>query len=176
VSLESADMPGGRINSPPRRTVITRGVGFFALWIVLMQSAKPADLAFGAVATGIATWVSVRLFPPGAGSVNFGALLALAPHLLWESLRAGIDVARRALAPRLRLAPGFVRCPLNFPPGFTRNTFATITSLLPGTVPCGEDEGVLVYHCIDMTQPVVEELSQEERLLAKALVVGVRHG
>ena len=158
------------------RTAVARAGIFFVLWIVLMQSAKPGDIAFGAIATGVATWVSIRLLPPAAGSLRFGALLALLPHLLWESLRAGIDVARRALAPHLPLDPGFVRCPLNFPPGFTRNTFATITSLLPGTVPCGDEDGVLVYHCLDLTQPVVEELSQEERLLARALVIGRRHG
>jgi multicomponent Na+:H+ antiporter subunit E len=160
----------------PARAAIARAAGFFALWLVLMHSAKPADLAFGAIATGIATWVSVRLLPPATGGVRFGALLALVPHLLWESLRAGIDVAHRALAPRMPLDPGFVRCPLNFPPGFTRNTFATITSLLPGTVPSGEDDGVLVYHCLDMNQQVVEGLSEEERLLARGLVIGRRHG
>ena len=158
------------------RAAAERGTTFFALWIVLMQSARTGDVAFGAIATAIATWVSLRLLPPAAGGLRFGALLALVPHLLWESLRAGFDVARRALAPVLPLEPGFVRCPLDLPPGFTRNTFATITSLLPGTVPSGEDEGVLVYHCLDMRQPVVEELAQEERLLARALVVGQRHG
>ena len=172
-------MTTGR-HAPPRapraRVAVVRGATYFALWIVLMQSAKPGDVAFGALATGIATWASLRLLPPDAGGVRFGPFLALVPHLLWESLRAGFDVARRALAPRLPLDPGFVRCPLDFPPGFTRNTFATITSLLPGTVPSGEEDGVLVYHCLDLQQPVVEELAQEERLLARALVAGRRHG
>ena len=88
---------------------------------------------------------------------------------------AGFDVARRALAPSLPLNTGFVSCPLDFPPGLARNTFATITSLLPGTVPSGEDNGTLVYHCLDTAQPVVEQLWQEERLLSRALVAGRRH-
>jgi multicomponent Na+:H+ antiporter subunit E len=62
------------------------------------------------------------------------------------------------------------------PPGFARNTFATITSLLPGTIAADEVDGVLVYHCLDDTTPVVEQLLQEERLLAPALVAGRRHG
>ena len=73
-------------------------------------------------------------------------------------------------------SPGFVNCSLSFPPGFARNTFATITSLLPGSVPADEADGSLVYHCLDDTTPVVEQLWQEERLLAKALVAGQRHG
>ena len=56
-----------------------------------------------------------------------------------------------------------------------RNTFATITSLLPGTVACGEVNGVLTYHCLDITQPVLEQLCEEERRLLSALVAGESH-
>ena len=157
------------------RTAWARGAAYLALWVVLMPSPEPADLAVGALAAAGATWVSVRLLPPESGSLRFGVLLALMPHLLWEAVLAGIDVARRALSPRVALDPGFVNCPLGFPPGLARNTFATITSLLPGTVPVGEGDELLVYHCLDVSQPVVEQLGVEERLFAEALVAGRRH-
>ena len=153
-------------------TTLWRGTGFFLLWLLLMQSGKPADLAIGVFASVGATWVSLRLLAPAAGCLHFGKLLALLPHLLSESVLAGIDVARRAFDPRLPLRPGLVSCPLAFPPGFARNTFATITSLLPGSVAAGEVDGVLVYHCLDISAPVVEQLWKEERLLARALVAG----
>jgi multicomponent Na+:H+ antiporter subunit E len=141
-----------------------------------MPSIKPGDVAMGVFATACATWASLRLLPPAAGSLRFRALLALLPHFLWESVVGGIDVARRAFSPRMPLAPGYVKCPLDFPPGMARNTFATITSLMPGAVPAGEDEDALLYHCLDTTQPVVEQMWEEERLLARALVAGRRHG
>jgi multicomponent Na+:H+ antiporter subunit E len=174
--------PAPRLDSP-RRAALLRGAAFFALWMILMQSAKPADLLVGAFTTVAATWVSLRLLRPTSGCLRFGALLTLVPHFLWESVLAGIDVARRVFDPRLPLRPGFVDCPLDFPPGFARNTFSTITSLLPGSVPAGESDGqadgagagALVYHCLDTTQPVVEQLWKEERLLARALVAGRRH-
>lgn len=153
-----------------------RGALLFALWLVLMQSVKAADLAVGLCATLGATWVSLRLLPPAAGSVRFRSLLVLLPHFVWQSVLAGIDVARRALAPRPDIRPGLVSCPLGFGPGQARNTFATITSLLPGTVACGDVDGVLVYHCIDTAQPVVEQLWEEEHRLARALVAGQSHG
>jgi len=164
-----------RLDSP-LRAVMVRGLGYFALWLVLLPSIKPADLVLGVLSAVAATWVSLTLLPPATGCLRFGALLALMPHFLWESLVAAIDVARRALGPDMRLDPGFVNCPLDFPPGLARNTFATITSLLPGSVPSGEDNEVLVYHCLDVGQPVVEQLWQEERLLSRALVAGRRHG
>ena len=36
------------------------------------------------------------------------AVLSLIPHFLWKSVVAGVDVARRALDPRLPLRTGFV--------------------------------------------------------------------
>lgn len=155
-----------------RRIALKRGAGFAALWIVLMPSAKPGDLVTGAVAVIAATWVSLQLLSPAAGRLRFGALVGLMPHYLWESVRGGLDVARRALDPRLPVNPGIVQCPLDLPRGLARNTFATITSLLPGTVPCGDQRDGLVYHCLDVDSPVVEQLREEERLLARALITG----
>jgi multicomponent Na+:H+ antiporter subunit E len=160
----------------PQSTAVWRGVAFFLFWMLLMQSMKPADLAVGVLACIGATWTSLRLLPPSSGYVHFSKLLALLPHFVWESVLAAVDVARRAFHPRMQLSPGFVACPLAFPPGFARNTFATITSLLPGSVPADEADDVLVYHCLDDTSPVVEQLWKEERLLARALVAGRRHG
>ena len=160
----------------PLSTALWRGTAFFLLWMLLMQSVKQGDLTIGVLASVGATWVSLRLLPPSSGCLHFGKLLALLPHFVWESVLAGIDVARRALDPRMPLNPGFVSCPLGLPPGFARNTFATITSNLAGSVATGEVDGVLVYHCLDITAPVVEQLWKEERLLASALVAGRRHG
>lgn len=175
MSTEASPVPGALPDSP-RSTALWRGAAFFLLWMLLMQSTKPSDLAVGLLTSVGATWTSLRLMPPANGCVHFGKLLSLLPHFLWESVLAGVDVARRSLHPRMPLNPGLVSCPLSFPPGFARNTFATITSLLPGSVSAGEAEGELVYHCLDDTSPVVEQIWKEERLLARALVAGRRHG
>ncbi|MGL4542814.1 MAG: Na+/H+ antiporter subunit E [Polymorphobacter sp.] len=157
-------------------TILGRAAGFGLLWLLLMPSAKFGDLVFGLGVTIVATLASLRLLAPAAGCIHFGSLLLLAPHFVKQSVLAGFDVARRAFDPRLPLQPGYVACPLNFPPGMARNTFATITSLMPGTVPCEEVDGVLVFHCLDTNQPVVEQLWAEEKLLARALVAGRKHG
>jgi multicomponent Na+:H+ antiporter subunit E len=88
---------------------------------------------------------------------------------LGQSIVAGADVARRALDPRLPLRPGFVAYPVYFPPGTARNVFTALTSLLPGTVPAGDERGQLVYHCLDVDQPVLSQLAAEEAALSEAL-------
>ncbi len=90
-------------------------------------------------------------------------------RFLYQSIVAGADVARRALDPRLPLRPGLVAYPVRFPPGTARNAFATLTSLLPGTVPAGAERGRIVYHCLDVDQPVMSQLAAEEAALARAL-------
>jgi multicomponent Na+:H+ antiporter subunit E len=80
-----------------------------------------------------------------------------------------MDVARRALDPRLPIRPGFVAYATRLPRGLRRNTFATLTSLLPGTVPAGEQDGHLLYHCLDVEQPIIAELAAEEAALVRAL-------
>jgi multicomponent Na+:H+ antiporter subunit E len=157
------------------RTALVRGVCLFGLWIVLIHSAKPADLVVGVLAAIGATWVSVRLVPPDAGRVKFAALAARLPRFLWQSVLAGIDVARRAFDPRMPLRTGFVTYRVGLPRGLARNSFATITSLMPGSVPVADDDAGIVYHCLDTAQPVLDQLATEERAYAKALVPGRSH-
>lgn len=158
------------------RTAAMRALLYFVVWIVIDQSAKPANLAFGVLATAGATWASLKLLPPASGRVRIGALLLLLPRFLWQSLVAGIDVARRAFSPRLPLQPGFVDYSPGLPRGSARNAFEAISSLLPGSVPTGDTETVIEYHALDVAQPVAEQLAAEEQAYAKALIPGQRHG
>jgi multicomponent Na+:H+ antiporter subunit E len=149
-------------------TAILRGAGFLALWIVLI-GLDPLDLAIGVFAAAAATWTSLRLLPPGPHRPRLAALPRLALRFLWQSVIAGVDVARRAFDPRLPIKTGFVVYPVRFPRGAARNTFASVTSLLPGTVPAADDETGLTYHCLDIGQPVAEQLAAEEDALSGAL-------
>ncbi|MBV8937520.1 MAG: Na+/H+ antiporter subunit E, partial [Alphaproteobacteria bacterium] len=106
----------------PWRSVVLRVAGFFLLWVVLTGTYR-TDLAAGLVAALAATWVSLRLLPPSIGRVRPVALARLALRFLRQSVVAGVDVARRALDPRLPLRTGFVVYPVGLPPGPTRHAF-----------------------------------------------------
>lgn len=151
--------------------IVARAAAFYALWVVLIGTA-PGDLAFGVAAAAAATWASVVLTPPSATRIRWGAALALLPRFAWQSLTAGFDVALRALAPRVRLAPGFVRFAVKAPRGPARNAFAMYTSLMPGTLPAADEDGALVYHCLDGNPEVAVQLAADERRLGE--VVGDR--
>jgi len=151
------------------RVALVRVAGFLAVWIIVAGT-KPADLFVGLLAAVIVAWVSLRLLPPATIRLRPAGLAKLLLRFLYQSIVAGVDVAWRALDPRLPLRPGYVVYRPRLPPGTMRNTFCTMTSLLPGTLPCGlDDGGGLIVHCLDETQPVTEQLAAEEALLTSAL-------
>jgi len=158
------------------RPATVRAAGFFALWTILTGS-NPVDLVAGAVATWVATWVSLHLLPPGTSHVRPTRLSALALRFLYQSVVAGADVARRALDPRLPLRCGFVLYRTGLPPGPARHSFTTLMSLLPGTVPTGSDrDGALLIHCLDVEQPVAAQLAEQEGLFVQVIDAALHNG
>jgi multicomponent Na+:H+ antiporter subunit E len=144
-----------------------RAIGFLSLWLVL-SGAHIADLPAAAVAIGAATWTSLRLLPPGAWRLSPVALAEFVLRFLRQSIVAGVDVAWRALDPRLPLRPGFVAYRLRIAAGPARNAFCDLSSLLPGTLPAGSDDsGALLVHCLDVDQPVAAQMAAEEALLIR---------
>ncbi|MBM5571717.1 MULTISPECIES: Na+/H+ antiporter subunit E [Deefgea] len=148
---------------------IIRWALLMVLWIVLMGFGKTADLIVGGIAALVASKVSFWLMPPKVQSVQLRQLALFFPHFLWQSVLSGWDVARRALDPKMPLNTGLIQYPVNHSAGFLRNTFASITSLLPGTVPCGQSSKHLEYHVLDINADVCASLKHEEQLLAPVL-------
>ena len=151
------------------RAAMARWAGFFGFWLLLIGP-DPAGLAAGVFAAAAATWTSLRLLPPGGGRLRYAALVRLMLRFIQQSIIGGLDVARRALSVRLPLRPGFVVYPARLPPGLACNVFGALTSALPGTLPSGfDDRGALIYHCLDVGQPVAAQLAIDEGLLIRAL-------
>ena len=146
------------------------------LWLVL-AGADPLGLPFGLLAAGAATWTSLRLLPPSGHRLRPMAGLRLAAALLRDVAAGGVDVAWRALHPRLPIAPGLLRHAMALPAGVAQDGFRALASLQPGSLPAGTDpDGALVVHCLDTTQPVAAGLARAEALFADTLRPGPRHG
>jgi multicomponent Na+:H+ antiporter subunit E len=153
------------------RAILVRGAGYFLLWMI-MAGGQPSHIAPGLGAAALATWISLVLLPPDPALAHIRplAVLRLAVRFIWTSVVAGLDIARRAFSPSLPLKPGYHHYPVGLPPGTSRNLFMSVTSLMPGTLPAGTDEpGRLIYHCLDVEQPVLQELGHEEAQLVAAL-------
>ncbi len=141
---------------------------FAGLWLVLTE-ADPGAMPVGALAALAAAWTSKHLLPPQPGRLRLMALLRFTWHFLKLSVYSGIDVAYRALHPRLPLDPALVGVRVTLPPGMARTTLASELSLLPGTLAVSQDGDEVVLHCLDQTQPIEQQVSTEGTLITSIL-------
>ena len=150
------------------RGAVARAALFLVFWLMISGWA-PADLPVGIGAVVGATWASLRFLPPSASRYGFAAIASLVASFFRQSVVSGTDVAWRVLSPSLKLEPGIVACPLRLPAGGKRSAFCALSSLMPGTLPTGTDEqGALLVHCLDRSQPVAANLAAEEQLFIRA--------
>lgn len=146
---------------------IARLLAFLAFWLTLYGS-DFAALPLGIATAAGATWISLRLLPRGTARPSVWLVGQAIARFLYQSAAAGIDVARRAFVKDMNLRPGFVTVPLQLPPGHARSAFRTVMSLLPGSMPCGDDTGPeVVVHCLDIRDAVTAQMQQEETLFIR---------
>jgi len=71
-------------------------------------------------------------------------------YFLWTSMTGGLDVAWRAMQPRMAIHPSWLRYRLSLPPGQPRTLMVSILSLMPGTLGAElQDDGTLLIHALD---------------------------
>jgi multicomponent Na+:H+ antiporter subunit E len=162
-ALETAPPRPRPIRSPNarRRSALVTGAALGAFWLVL-TGFEPTALAFGAPAV-LAGAALAFLFPPATpwriaplAALNFAAFFA------WQSVRGALDVARRALDPRLPLAPGFRTVILTIGRGPGRVLLANTISLLPGTLSAEIEGRRLIVHTLDLDGDLAAEVAALE--------------
>jgi multicomponent Na+:H+ antiporter subunit E len=102
------------------------------VWWILAAPRTDAWVA-GVIAVALAVAIHTALGGRRDPGIRPLALPAFVPFFLWQSVRGGLDVARRAFAPSLPLAPGFIDYRVGLPEGPARVFFVNCISLLPGT-------------------------------------------
>jgi multicomponent Na+:H+ antiporter subunit E len=150
---------------PRWSSLLLRAALFAALWWVLVEGSLrgwPLTL----LTLGAAVWTSTALLPPGRWRIRPAGLLRFLPFFLWESVRGGIDVAGRALHPRLPVRPREVVYPLRLPPGPARVFFAGAVGLFPGTLSTELQPDHVRVHTLDERLPVADTLRQLEERVA----------
>jgi multicomponent Na+:H+ antiporter subunit E len=156
------NIPSGLANIS-LRTWLLRFVLFALMWWILTDGAMDS-WPIGLPVVLLATLVSVMLMPPLSWSLR--GILRFIPYFLWYSIRGGVDVARRAMHPRLPILPGLYDYRFRLPPGLSRVFMANTVSLLPGTLSVELEEEILRIHVLDETVAIDEELNVLENRLA----------
>ena len=149
--------------------VLARAAGFVVLWLTF-AGFNVGDLPAAAAAVTGTTFISLRLLPPGRFRPSLVGIARLILRFPSQAVLAGMDVALRALNPRLPLHPGFVTYSPRLPPGGRRDAFCALASLMPGTLPADTNEDkTLRIHCLDLSQTTAAQLGVEEAVFRRAV-------
>lgn len=120
-----------------------------AAWWALTGGASGWDAwVIGIPAIVAAAAMSAAMLPPFDWS--WPRALRFAAFFVRESWLGGVDVAKRALAPRMRLAPGFVEHEIDVVPDLARVAVINTSSLLPGSLVVDSRGGDVLVHVLDV--------------------------
>jgi len=138
-------LPGGLPGRfDPATTLVLAGV-LTLLWTALSGA---SDYGFGLLAIAVTVLVSQALAPLPAMSLSLRGLIGFIGFFLHGSLAGGMDVAWRALSPRLPLDVERHWHPLGLPPGPPTAVLIGAISLLPGTLSAQLQGDRLLVHSI----------------------------
>lgn len=135
------------------------------LWWLLAEGDHRAWL-LGAPAVLLATAASLRWSGTTPFPLRLGGMLRFGLHFLHSSLGAGIDVARRALSPRMPLDPLLLTVGTRLPAGPPRWLLGASLSLVPGSLMVEFENDKLLLHCLDRKRGVEAEVRQMEQRIA----------
>ncbi|MCB1850067.1 MAG: Na+/H+ antiporter subunit E [Gammaproteobacteria bacterium] len=136
-----------------------------ALWW-LLTGGESNSWAVGAPAVAAAVWAARSLRQDSHSAISVAGLLRFLPFFVWESLRGGIDIARRTLAPQLRVRPGFISYRTLLSQRSARIFFANCMCLLPGTLAADLQGDRIDVHLLDSEVDFYADLARLEHAVA----------
>jgi multicomponent Na+:H+ antiporter subunit E len=155
------------------RAVYTKAmlsVAHFLFWIAITASVRPANLVVGAICSALTASISVHLL---AGDLREGIplrvvirFLPFALALIWEIVRANLDVAWIIVRPSLPIDPLVIEYHTFLTGKLERSVLADVFTLTPGTVTLQLEGETLYVHCLDRRHQQRLEAGGLERLVA----------
>jgi len=121
--------------------------GLLGVWVLLHGLDFPA---VGVLTAAVAALFPARMARTPLPRVRPVQVVVFLGFFVAESFRGAVDVAWRAVQPRMPLETGFFRYTLSLPPGLPRGLMMGTLSLLPGSLSVDlEDDGhTLLLHSI----------------------------
>lgn len=131
-------------------SAVSRFLGLLLLWWIV-AGGDAAYWYYGLFTAVFTAAVSLRLLPPTRRTGRRGRpweAPALIAWFLWSALSGGIDVARRAFAPALPIAPHVTRVPIEVRHPGGRRLALWMVNLMPGSLVVDEGDGWADLHVL----------------------------
>ncbi len=122
-----------------------------AFWLLLSAHFDTFHVGAGIVCSGVVAYASHDLLFTGTGNHGLTKTLrfiAYLPWLIYQIVLANIDVAKRALSPRMPIDPRVVTFKTTLKSDVARTALANSITLTPGTVTIDIVDDVFYVHAI----------------------------
>jgi len=144
-------------------------LALLAVWLIL-AGGDLASLMIAAPFIALAILLKPVKDDRSVGSgllVNISGLLQFAGFFILESLRGGIDVSRRVLAPKTRIDPVFYDYSMQLRIPYAQQLFISSISLLPGTLCADMNNNQLRIHTLDQQMDTTQGIRRLESLVGQ---------
>ena len=155
--------------------IVTTTAILAGLWWLIVQGRADAWLV-GLPAVALASLASIQLGSQPLPRLSLIGLFAFLGLFLRESVRGGIDVARRTLGPALLIEPDFHSYHLRISHPAARVLLINCIGLLPGTLVADLDGDHAELHLLDTGVNPEPQLQQLEQAVARLFNVPLETG
>ncbi len=142
---------------------VSLSVLLYVLWLLLSGHYEPLLLVLGAVSCIFVAWIAYRMDVADCEGhpvhLTWRSLVYW-PWLLWEIVKANVEVARLILSPRLAISPTVINVKASQPDDLGYVIYANSITLTPGTVSIDVRGATIEVHAI--TREMAESLKTGE--------------
>lgn len=157
-------------NMRPANPAFRRGAGvalaLAAVW-ALFNWGDISSWIVGVIFIVLGTLLALWLPAGDSRALRPAAILRFAVFFVLESVRGGLQVARRALAPGFSARPGFIRHRPDLSCQAAHTLFKDALTLTPGTIFVDKDGDLLIIHCMDLAEQAGEDIADLERRVGR---------
>lgn len=123
----------------------------FGVWLLWSGHFEPLLLSFGVASCALVVIIvrKMKIVDRESAPVELTLrTLLYLPWLLWEIVKANIDVARRILDPRLPISPRIIKVKAGQRHDIARVIYANSITLTPGTVSIDTEGDEITVHAL----------------------------
>jgi len=132
----------------------------FVCWLILNASVASEYMISGAVASFVVGFIFISDYPVFSElRLTPKAIISIAAYFcifLYELVKSNIDVAKRVIAPVIKINPGIVAVKTRLKSKTGRLLLANTITLTPGTFTIDIEDDILYIHWIDVAVEDIE--------------------
>ena len=145
---------------------LLRIASFIVAWWAFTEGSWK-EWGLGVVVIIAASLASFHILPLRSWRWSLWGLTLFVPYFLWQSLLGSLDVAWRALHPKMPLKPGLQDFHTRLPGHLPRVFLAWTISLLPGTASVNLEDDQLIIHSLNVDDNFVPTMKDLERRIGR---------